>query len=104
MRFKGIISININLGMFLSVFKWVSRKFQEGSNEDFRVFQESFKVVSRGIKGIFFGVLSGVQRCLKQFQWVFEASFTGVSRKFQGCFKKPSTEFLGRLGSLSRDL
>ena len=32
-------------------------------------------------------VLSGCQKCLKEFQLVFEESFKGVSRMFQGSFK-----------------
>ena len=47
-------------------------------------FLESFKK----FQGCFNGVLSGVQECLKEFQWMLEGSFKGVSRKFQGCFKE----------------
>ena len=35
-----------------------------------RVFQESFKVLSRKIEGCFDGVLRGFQGCLKEVQWV----------------------------------
>ena len=45
------------------------------------MFQESFKGISRlKIEGCFNGVLSGVQGCLKEVQWVFEESFKVVSR------------------------
>ena len=39
------------------------------------MFQERLKGDSRKIEGCFFGVLSGVQRCLQEVQWVFEESY-----------------------------
>ena len=59
------------------------------------MFQESFKGVSKKIKGCFNGVLSGCQRCLKEIQWVFEQSFKSVSRMFQRSFKGVSRKIKG---------
>ena len=50
-----------------------------------RVFQKSFKGVK--INESSNGVLSGHQGWLKDAQLVFEESFEGVSRLFQGIFK-----------------
>ena len=43
--------------------------------------------VLRKIEGCFNGVLSGFQECLKEVEEVFEVSFQGVPKMFQGCFK-----------------
>ena len=52
--------------------KGVSRKFQGRYKNDFRM-----------LDGCFNGVLSGIQECLKEVEWVFEGSFKDVSRMFQ---------------------
>ena len=51
--------------------------FQGCFTEDSRVFQGSFKGVSRMFQG-----------CFKKVLRVFHENFKGVSRKFQGCFKE----------------
>ena len=72
-------------------FKGISREVSNlsilgCSKEVSRVFQESFKGVSKKIEGCFNGVLSKFQRYLKEAQWVFEESFKGIPRMFQGSF------------------
>ena len=62
------------------------------------MFQESFKGVSRTIKGVSMdGVFSGFQGCLKEVQWVFE-------EEFQKCFKEVLRVFQGRVRGVPIDL
>ena len=68
--------------VFQGSFKGVSRKFQGCFTEASRVFHGSFKCVSRKFQGSF----TEVSR-------VLQGSFKGVSRKFQGCFKEVSRVF-----------
>ena len=65
-----------------------------------KVFPDSFKGISRKIKGCFNGVLSGFQGCLKESEWVFE----GVSKVFQGCFKEVLGVFRETFKGDSREL
>ena len=51
-----------------------------------RVFEESFKGVSRKIDESFNGYLSGVLGCLKEVQWVYKESFNSAPRWFRGIF------------------
>ena len=76
-------------------FKGVPRKNLGYFKEISRVFQESHKGDSRKIEGCFNGVLSGIQRCLQEVQWVLEESFKVVSRMFQGSFKGVPTKIEG---------
>ena len=59
------------------------------------MFQESLKGDSRKIEGCFNGVLSGIQTCLQEVQWVFEESIKSVARMFQGSFKGVLTKIEG---------
>ena len=45
-----------------------------------------------------------VQSGLKEFQWVFEGSFKGVSMKFQECFKEDLGVFQETFKQVSREL
>ena len=62
--------------------------------EVLRVFQESFKDVSRKIEGCFNEILNG-SKVFKEVQWVFEEIFKGSSRMFQGSFKGVSRKIEG---------
>ena len=69
--------------------KGVSRKSQRRFKKISRVFQERkllewLKDVSRVFQGRWKGVSIGFKRCLKTFEWGFEGSFKGVSRKIDG--------------------
>ena len=83
-------------------------KFQGCSKKVFRVLQgrlkllqESFKGVSRKIKGDFESDYSGFQGYLKELQREFQGSFKDVSRKFQGCSRIFFRMFQGRLKGVS---
>ena len=73
-----------------------------------KMFQESFKGVSRKIEGCFKGDFSGFQGYLKEVQRnyrevskVFQGSLKGVLRRFLGCFKEVSRVFQERLKDVS---
>ena len=51
-------------------FKGISRKVKGCPKKVFRMLQECFKGISRKIKGCFDEVLSGVQGCLKEVQYL----------------------------------
>ena len=51
------------------------------------------KSVSRVFQGSFKGVSRKFQWCFKEVSKVFQESFRGVSRKFQGCFDGVSGKF-----------
>ena len=60
--------------MFQGRLKGVSREISVSFKGISNKFPDSFKGIS----------ISGFQGCLKESEWVFE----GVSKVFQGCFKK----------------
>ena len=58
--------------------------------------------ICSSVRPFFFSLVSLKSVCFKEVSRVFQGSFKGVLRKFQGCFKEVSRVFQGSFKGVSR--